>query len=539
MFAEISGTDTCRAAGIWAFLVLVQTGLGFTLLARSLSAGRIISVCAGIFGVGVGWSPEILKIGNWDQILFLSFIPFVLVRIRYSMFQTSRKLGVLALGLCLAATAFAYPEGAAISGMIYLPMLVWRMLRVSNRRGKIRRLVGAIVVAFLVSGVYLPTFVRFLSGQIASATNDLNAKGSLAGLLSSRWLPAIYGLGEQSPISVSKTAELLVPLFFVGLSSLALITWWRRKDGILLTVPVFFLLTLWQAVLLRYDYGFYKGLTMFWPVMVVAIFVGISELLEWSSPGLAQSLVAAAFFGLLVKAVFDQSENFQYAPWRQERQIKPFLELTSLKTISGDAPICIVTQSWFNQMWALFFLQGHKLIVPNPMLKLSNSATGLKNVANEQLEGIFELSDEPMKAPIWHNEIFSLENHLEPVELWAIDAPNHVETVQTDSFIWLNNQFTDFTIHSDADREAILKIKECWPGPSRPGDAHRTLIIEVNGAKLEMPASPNLKVPLKLIEAKTLLGFLAKSLRRSIDFHQGMIRTLLLGIKGFSVTPAD
>ena len=38
LFAEISGTDPCRSASIYAFLILVQTGLGFTLLARALRA---------------------------------------------------------------------------------------------------------------------------------------------------------------------------------------------------------------------------------------------------------------------------------------------------------------------------------------------------------------------------------------------------------------------------------------------------------------------------------------------------------------------
>jgi hypothetical protein len=80
-------------------------------------------------GVTIGWAPEILKIGNWDQVLFLSFIPFVLLRIRLSAFQTSRIQGILGLGICLGAATVAYTEGAALSGAIYLPLLIWRLLR--------------------------------------------------------------------------------------------------------------------------------------------------------------------------------------------------------------------------------------------------------------------------------------------------------------------------------------------------------------------------------------------------------------------------
>src|ERR1700720_2009034 len=62
LFAEITQTDTCRSAGGYAFFVLLQTGLGCSLLARSLRAGPVLALGAGLFGVAIGWVPEILKI---------------------------------------------------------------------------------------------------------------------------------------------------------------------------------------------------------------------------------------------------------------------------------------------------------------------------------------------------------------------------------------------------------------------------------------------------------------------------------------------
>jgi hypothetical protein len=537
LFAEISRTDTCRSAGIFACIVLVQTGLGFSLLARTFGAGRILSICAGIFGVSIGWAPEILKVGNWDQILFLSFIPFTLLRIRFSTFQTSRRSGILALGLCLGAAAFAYPEGAAMSGVIYLPLLLWRLLRGDDPRGKIRRLAVAIGVALLVTSVYMRTFVPFLYRQILEGGGLVPGKGTFGGLLSARWLPAVYGLGGQPPLASFNKLELIVPLLFVGLSFVALRIWWRKKDGILITIPIFLVLSLWLALLLRYDYGFYKVLTMFWPVMVVAIFVGMSRLLAWSPHGLARPVVVAAFCGLMVRALSDQSENFHYAPWHKELGIKPFLELTSLKRVSGDAPIRIVTQSWFNQMWAVFFLQGYELVIPHPLGNIA--ASGLHDVTTEPVNGTFLLSDEKKTGAIWHNEIFSLQDHLDPVELLGIDAPNGVETLQGDSFVWLNNQSANLTVHSDASRQALLNIGDCWPGPSRPGDGHRTLMVEINGARAEWGALPNLKVPLKLNQGNNLVRLSCKETLTVERLSSGDTRTLLLGIKGFRLTSRD
>ncbi len=537
--ATISGTDACRAASIYALLILVQTGLGLALFARIFGAGRILSIGAGIFAVSVGWAPEILKIGNWDQFLFLGFLPFLLVRIRLCTFPTSRLPGLLALGFSLGATIFVYPEGVAMAGVIYLPLLFWRLVRGSYLLGKLRRLAVVVGLALLVSSVYLPRFIIFLRKQIASGTHVLNAEGVMAGLLSARSLPAAYGLGEQAPIAGWNETELIVPMFFLGLSLLALRAWWRKKDGILLTVPIFILLTVWQVALLKYDYGFYKILTMFWPVMVGGIFVGMSRILAWSPAGLARSTAAVAFCGIMVAALFDETNNFQYAPWRAEGKIRPFLELKSLKSISGDAPICILTQSWFNQMWAVFFLQGYKLVVPHPLGYLRHSSSGLKNVTTELRKGTVLLRDEKRPGSIWSNIVFSLQDHLDPVELMGVDSPNVVETVQGDSFLWLNNQLADFTIHSDANRRALLTISECWPGPSRPGDKHRTLMVEVNGEREESPTLSKMKVPIKLNQGYNLVRLSCKEAPTVDKLPSGDTRILLLGIKGFKFVGRD
>ena len=173
------------------------------------------------------------------------------------------------------------------------------------------------------------------------------------------------------------------------------------------------------------------------------------------------------------------------------------------------------------------------------MLNLANSATGLNKVANEQPKGVFVLTDRPKTAAAWHNEVFWLTNREEPVEMLSIDAPNDVETVQGDIFIWLDNQFTDLTIRSNADRHAMLNLPECRPGPSRPDDPKRTLIVEINGEKAEFAVSPNLKVPLKLNRGNNIVRLSCKETPTVKNLSSGDRRTLLLGIKGFNVSVAD
>ena len=542
LFAEIARTDTCSSAGTFAFLVLCHVGFGFFLLARVLRAGPILSLGAGLFGVTIGWAPEILKIGNWDQVLFLSLIPFAIFRNRLLTLPTSRISGVLGLGLCMAAAVFAYPEGTVISGVIYLPLVVWRLLRGNSLPVKVRKFALASGLAILLSIVYLPTFFSFLSHQIAAGSSELIAKGVLGGLLSAHWFAAVYCLGSQLPWSSIRSIpkiELIVTVLFLVLSFVAFGVWWRRRDGILLTVPFFLALCLWQALLVRYDYGFYKVLTMFWPVMVVAVFVGMSHLLT-KCYGVARLLAAFGFCGLMAGAVFDEAENFQYAPWRHERRIQPFMELRRLKQITGDAPIRIQTENWFNQMWAVFFLQGYNIEVPNPLLYLKKAAsTKGVNRTTDQSKAVFVLTDEKQPRDIWHNDVFYLLNHSESVELSGIDAPNEVETVEGEDFLWLDNRFAVLTIQSDADRQGFLVIPECWPGYSRPEDKKRTLILETNGETLEIPAEGNLKIPLRLKKGNNLVRLACKEQATVDKLPSGDPRTLLLGLKGFSLRAAD
>jgi hypothetical protein len=158
-----------------------------------------------------------LKIGNWDQVLFVSFIPFAVCRIRLLCLPTSRASGILGLGLCLAAAIFTYPEGTAISGVIYLPLVVWRILRGKSSLGKIRKFALASGIAILLSGVYLPTFVSFLFLQISASNIVLFAKGVLAGLLSVNWLAASYCLGAQLPLTTVRAIpklEVIVAVLF-------------------------------------------------------------------------------------------------------------------------------------------------------------------------------------------------------------------------------------------------------------------------------------------------------------------------------------
>jgi hypothetical protein len=198
-----------------------------------------------------------------------------------------------------------------------------------------------------------------------------------------------------------------------------------------------------------------------------------------------------------------------------------------------------LTHSIFNQEWAAFFLQGFNLRISQRLGYLSYLGPQLGKISGDQDKDCSFLSDRKIKGATWQNDIFLLQNHLDPLDLLEIDAPNGVETVQGDSFVWLNNKSTVITIYSDANRQAFLNISECWPGPNRPEDTKRTLIVEINGQRDESTASANLKVRLTLREGSNILRLACKEKPFVDRLASSDPRIMLLGIKGIGLTAAD
>jgi hypothetical protein len=109
---------------------------------------------------------------------------------------------------------------------------------------------------------------------------------------------------------------------------------------------------------------------------------------------------------LIAGALVDELNSFQCAPWHQERRIRPFVELSRLKEKFGNVVVRIQTEDWFNQMWAVFFLQGYRIEVWNPLLYLRNPSAGLSSRETEVWTEGLVLTDEKRPDAIWHNEFF-------------------------------------------------------------------------------------------------------------------------------------
>jgi hypothetical protein len=539
LIAEINGTDTCRSAAIFALLVLLHAGLGCSLLSRALGAGRLLSVCSGIFAITVGWLAEILKIGNWDQFLFVSFVPFVLLRLRLAALPASGRSALLTAGLCLAAVIYCYPEGMAVFGLLYSPYFAIRFLR--GKRKVLRALcIGAIALA--VSSVYLPTFVWFLRNQITAGTESLVARGTFSGLVSDRWLPSLFGLGEQYPSAKPSILGFALSIALLFLSAVAFFYWRRRKQGMEFALFVLLALAFWQIGLLGYDYGFYKSLTIFWPAIVAAIFVGSSKLLSYFGDR-ARLVVGTLVLAVFLGSAFNEAQNFPNAPWRSSVSMKSFLRLSEVKAITEGRALRLVTRGWFSQEWAYFFLQGNDVRILEPALhfrSLDSPVLGWRRYEDPRSLPEFVLSDEPRTEAVWQDKGFWLSNRNDPAELIAIDGPSPQERYRHVPFLWLGNIPTTLVISSKSECTLVLTTDHCRIGPSRRNDPKRTLLWQIGDATNELPVTVSpLKLSFNATKGINLLKLSCKE-RPTVDrFPNGETRVLLIGLENFRIREAS
>ena len=129
-------STTAEAVRIFTLLVLVNIFSGFVLPRRRFGCNRLFSLAAGLLAVIGGWTPNAVHLGALDNPLFLSFFPFIVVRLE--LYRFGSKSWSTSLGLAIPATAayYVYSAGSAIAGVIFLPFFCHSLWFGIYRRGR-------------------------------------------------------------------------------------------------------------------------------------------------------------------------------------------------------------------------------------------------------------------------------------------------------------------------------------------------------------------------------------------------------------------
>jgi hypothetical protein len=495
--------STAAILPLYVFLILFNIFAGFVLLSRRFGCSRLLSLAAGLFAVVAGWTPNALIIGGLDNLLFLSLFPFLLVRLELYRFGSKtwpESLGLSTLG---AALFYAYPEGLCIAGAIFLPLFCKHLWSGMYRGGAAWR--GYLVSACLLLAFISPHIWLFFTSLFANIGIHLSkgAAGIFPGLLSPRFFPAMFGLGQEYPGTFYSLRDLGLPLLMLAFIVLGLASWIGGRKILILAFLVVIIMAIWQGSLLQYDYGLYKILFIGSLVWIPSLFRGgtvAARLVMKPVPPLGVSAAIMIFFVAVFAARMEQQEKI---PWRVIRPLKWYSDLAGIRHIVGNRPVLLVCDSAFDrdynefdQEWSVFFLRQVSLKIPTYYGYLGGFGSFMQRAKSPNEEAAFVLVNDSIEGAIWRNERFSL---------LALGSPGRVIGVQGASpeylngkpFVWLRSDPTRFLVVSNTEQTANFLA---WPsGPHRSEEHQQQIRVSIDGKSWQASVSRSLsiEVPLK------------------------------------------
>ena len=521
-FSVLFHSTTAEAQPIFAFFVLVNIFSGFVVLGRRFGCNRLFSLAAGLFAVVGGWASNALHIGAFDNLLFLSLFPFLVVRLDLYRFGSKSWSTSLGLAILAAAVFYVYPEGLSIAGVIFLPFFCHSLWCGMYRRGRAWR--RYVTSACLVLVLIIPCVQVFFGTMFQYGTTGL--KTGLVGvvfpgLLSPRFLPAMFGFGQEYPGTICSPHDLVLPIIILFLIVLGCATWMRHRQSLIMVFMILIMIAIWQGLLVKDDYGLYKILFIGSLIWIPALFLGgtaVANFVPRPTRPFAVTLGTIIFFSGALALRMEQQEKI---PFRQVIPMKWYSDLAGLRHRVGNRPVLLVCDyvfdreyAWFDQDWALFFLRRVNLEIPKYIGLYPEVDSSMRQAKSFIEPAAFVLVNGPIEGAIWKNERFSLFELADQAKLIGVgtkvsfapfaeldwlQAPNGLEHPNGKPFVWLGNNATRFLIVSSIAQTANFSGWEYLAGPGRPQDRDRNLRISIGGNVFQAAVTGTLsiEVPLK------------------------------------------
>jgi hypothetical protein len=340
-FSALFHSTTAAAVRTFTLIVLVNIFSGFVLLSRRFGCNRLFSLAAGLFAVIGGWTRNALHLGALDNLLFLSLFPFLVVRLELYRFGSKSRLTSLGLAVLAAGVFYAYPEGLAIAGVIFLPFFCHSLWFGTYRRGSAwRRYVISVCLVLVLIYPYAQVFFTSLFAHFSEAMEKVIAGRVFPGLISPRFLPAIFGFGQEHPGITCSRHDLVLPIIMLAFIVLGSAIWIRRRKTLVMASLILIMMAIWQGALLQYDYGFYKVLFIGSLIWIPALFRGgtaITGFVPRPTRPFAVTLGTIIFFS---GAFAQRMEQQKKIPYRQVIPMRLYSDLADLRHKVGDARYC-------------------------------------------------------------------------------------------------------------------------------------------------------------------------------------------------------
>lgn len=488
VIARFLGGDPGLALIPFAGLLLLNVFAGFATLARHYRCSVPTSIAAGVFGVLVGWVPDMLCLGSLDNLLFVALFPFLLVRMSLVFFGTKNIMSKLALAINSAAVFYTYPEGLAIAGAMFAPFFCGILARAWRQKSLFKKFGVAACAAVIIALPYFGSFFTFLILQWQRSSDLTLGNGMLPGLMAKwKFLPASFALGEEFAGVPFKWWDLLFPTSLVILLVCGMIRWRRREPLLVLTILLFAILALWQGLFRHFSYGLYKVLTIGSILVIAAAFAGIDEICSRYfrrignlGPGLIAGVV-------VVLGCIQVSQSSDSTPKRFHFPLEPYSDLRKIDFVTQNAPISVMCDNDIDQQWALIYLRDHPQELRFERVSYHYPKMGrvVARAKREAESAKYLLTNHKMPGAVWANSKFWLAPFLSDfVPIVVLTSENGVQEVGGVPFIWLSDGPSTFVIDSPQDGSAVLFSQNIWIGPSgTKNSSQKALIRDANGLR--------------------------------------------------------
>ena len=578
-FSVLFHSSVATVLPIYILIVFANIFSGFALLSRRFGCNRLFSLAAGLYAVIGGWTPNALSIGGLDNLLFLSLFPFLVVRLE--LYRFGNKSWSVSLGLSILASSvfYSYPEGLAIAGVIFLPFFcecVWSGIYFRGRAWR-RYVISAFLILVFIS-LYVRVFFDSLFERIGIGMAR-GAAGLFPGLLSPRFLPAMFGFGQEYPGTICLPHDVVLPIMMLAFIVLGVAIWIRRRKSLILAFLILIAMVIWQGPWLQYDYGFYKILFIGSLIWIPSLFRGgtaAANFVPRPARPFAVTFGAIIFFSGALAQRLEQQEKI---PWTQIRPVKWYSELANLRHLVGNRPVWLFCDNaldqgyegpetflrllqarmnnpnsrsayrsaWrsflafgsareFDQEWAVFFLRDINLKVPEYFGYLGAYESFMKRAKSISEPPAFVLVNKRMEGAVWQNHRFSLLELASQPILIGVQAPNGLEDVNGKPFVWLGNNVTRFLIVSKIAQTATFSAAVCLTGPSHPEDENRQIRISIGGNVWQAEVSGTLSIEVPLKSGLNFLGIASQDASMVSAQPEGEPRVLPLGLWDYRIS---
>ena len=162
-FASVFHLDAVHIVGFYTAVLLFNIFWGVALLARLHGAKPLVSLIAGSYAILCGLIPDAVNFSALDNLLLISVLPFVIIRLQLLVRGDKSVISILGLALSVSAAFYSYPEGLAVAGVMFLPIFISAFLK-SLHQGRFycTWLVFA-GFSLLLAAPYVTTFFNFLT----------------------------------------------------------------------------------------------------------------------------------------------------------------------------------------------------------------------------------------------------------------------------------------------------------------------------------------------------------------------------------------